>query len=181
MGALALPLMIGGTALGAAGAYQRGQQQQKAAEFEAAQLDQAAGLHQAAAQRQAMTEERQAKYAESRAQAVAAASGAGASGRTVTDIIGKIAQEGSYRSAVALFEGDNEAQQMHLRARASRMTGDAEAKAGTINAFSTILGGGGSMFEKYGKRNMSGGDAIAGTPSGSSYLDAGTSFGNPTG
>lgn len=175
MGALALPLMVAGTALGASGALQRGQQKRAESEFEAAQLEQAAGQHQAAAQRQADTEARQAKYAESRAQAVAAASGAGASGRTVTDIIGRIAQEGSYREALARYQGDSDARQFRLRAAADRVSGANAEKAGNLAAFGTILGGGSDLYSKYGKRQMSGGDAI----SSGSYLDAGTGgFGN---
>src|SRR5688572_24149978 len=78
-----------------------GQRKRAAADYEAAQLEQQAGLSQAAAQRQMLEERRQARLVQSRALAVAGASGAGASDTTVMTRVAAIAAEGAYRSRVA--------------------------------------------------------------------------------
>src|SRR3990170_1829894 len=70
-----------------------GDRQQAAANVEAAHMDQQATLSVAAAQRQMLQERKQARLLESRALAVAAASGAGASDNTVVNIISNIAAE----------------------------------------------------------------------------------------
>lgn len=168
-------LTIAGTALSAKGARQQGKADRAAAEFQADQLDQQAGQEQAAAQRVAADQARITKYAESRALAVAAASGAGASGRTVSGVISKIAQEGAYRSALALYQGDSEARQMRVRAQAARETGVRQDEAYSSKAYASVLTGGSSLFGKYGKNIPSFGGGGGGSfADGSSFLDAGS-------
>lgn len=167
--AVAIPaaLQVYGTILSAKGAKAQGAAERKAAEFQADQLDAQAGQEQAASQRVSADQQRVAKYAESRAQALAAASGGGASDKTVTDVIGKIAQEGAYRSALSLYQGDSEARQMRLRATGARYTGKATESAYDTRSLGTLISGAGSLFAKYGRNVPTGGG-------GSSSLAAGS-------
>src|SRR5574341_759638 len=150
-------LMATGTVLQIGGALQQGEAaaaagaaQQQAAEYEARQMEVAAG------QRAAQEQRRQAKLVASRALALAAASGAGAADPTVVDIIGDITGEGAYRAAVALYEGEEQARTMRAQAKATRYSGAvAEAggrtqrQAAQIGAFGSLLAGAGSLYEKY--------------------------------
>lgn len=106
---------------------------------------------QAEAQRAAIEERRKAKYAQSRALAVSAASGAGASeSPTVANILGDIEAEGEYRALSALYSGDTDAALSRYAAGASRREGRARRLSSYYDASSTILGGVGDFYEKYG-------------------------------
>lgn len=161
-----------------------GQQRQAVAGFEAAQLNQNAGQTIAASQRDAADAARGARLAESRALALAAASGGGASSPTVMNIIADLAGEGAYRRSVALYGGEERARSMRMAAagrewegqlaleagEAGYDTGMGVAKsqidAGNIAAGGSIVKGGLSMFEKYG---MGGPASSGGMPSGLGY------------
>lgn len=145
----------GATALSAGASISGGIAARDAANYQAAQEDIAAGQQQAASQRQAQTVDRQSKLVQSRALAVAAASGGGASDPTVTDIIGRIAGEGAYRSQLALYEGNDAARTLQMRADAARFQGRQAEAAGYTNAFSTVLRGANTLFSKYGRRPFS--------------------------
>ncbi len=165
MAAVAAGAAIVGTALSFAGQRKAAKAERAAAEtrqrvanIEAAHMDQQAGLTVASAQRQMLEERRQATLLESRAQAVAAASGAGASDKTVLDIISGIASEGAYRSSIALYEGKERARQLHLGAELRREGGEiaadygrATARAHEIGAVGTLFTGAGSLFARYGQ------------------------------
>lgn len=157
-------LSIFGSITQAAGARQAGQaardnaeRQRVAAQFTAAQLEQQAGQSIAASQRQAAEQTRQATLLKSRALALAAASGAGASDPTIVNLMSRISGEGAYRSAVALYQGEEQARQSRLKAAGAIYEGDA-AVAGGIdrqNAYNTsatasLLSGAGSLFARYG-------------------------------
>jgi len=148
--AAAAPYLIaGGTALSALGQLQGGKQAKRAADFEAGQLDVAAGRARAASQRQAMEEKRLGKLAESRALAVGAATGGG-SDVTVANIISDLAGETAYRSAVALYTGESQAKNLELKGQLRRYEGEAAKKAGRLGAFSTVLTGAASIGSLYG-------------------------------
>ena len=128
-----------------------------AKQFEAEQLDQLAGQSIAASQRDMLEQRRQADLAASRALALAAASGGGASDPTVVKIISGIKGEGAYRSAVALYRGEEEARQLHLKAGAARYEGAVaeEAGANQADAYGTmakasLFNTASSLFTKYG-------------------------------
>lgn len=143
----------------AEGARVAGRRRRVASEFEAEQMEQAAGQAIAASQRTAMEETRRGDLAASRALALAAASGAGASDATAMRIIAGLKGEGSYRSAVALYRGEEEARKLRTGSRAKSYEGliaeegglyqgamyEAKATASTIEGF-------GSLFESYGKK-----------------------------
>jgi hypothetical protein len=131
------------------------------AEFSATQHGYIAGQTRAVAQREAEAQRKNTRILASRALAVAAASGAGASDPTVTNIIGDIVGEGAYRAALAMYAGEEDAKMHEFSAEALRATGEFSAaartaegqsiaKAGDISAFSTLLSGGASFFSNYG-------------------------------
>ena len=169
---LAPALSVAGTLIGAQGQQQAGKaasaqasaaarNERVAAEFEAKQADYLAGQSKAAAQREALEQRRAAALIASRALAVAAASGAGASDPTVVDLIGQIYAEGNYRSALALYEGEEQARSYEVSAAARRVGGASAASARTaegqsiarasnLSMFSTLIKGGSSLFDRYG-------------------------------
>lgn len=157
-------LAVGSTVLNAGGQWtaasavaQEGEERRRAAEFEALQLEQNALQAVAAAQRKAATVSKQDKLIQSRALAVAAASGASATDPTVVNIIAKTAGEGAYERAVAIYEGEEVARVRREAARATRYRGYREqvasenkAQALRTGALGSLLAGAGSLFAKYG-------------------------------
>jgi hypothetical protein len=134
-----------------------GRRKNVAAQYEAQQLEQAAGQSIAASQRDSLEEKRRADLAASRALALAAASGGGASDTTVVNIISKLKGEGSYRSAVALYRGEDQARRLRMGGKAKRYEGAIAEEGGiyegagyeTMSTAATIKGVG-SLFESYG-------------------------------
>lgn len=137
---------------------------QQADEFEAKQLEQNAGQAIAASQRVALDRARDARYVQSRALAVAAASGGGVSDPTVVNLIGRIAGEGAYRQGLALYEGEDRARAMRMAAATKRFEGtmaieegDMSADAFATQGMGSLVKGGASLFSKYGGKGPSGG------------------------
>lgn len=157
-------VMAVGAILGAAGQYQQGriarrqgEAIQRSKQFEAEQLVQSAGQEQAAAQRKALEERRRASLVASRALALSAASGAGASDPTVEQIISEIDGEGEYRAAVALYGGEERARRLRMGADAAIWEGEnaaalgrARGRAATVSAIGSLAASGGGMYAKYG-------------------------------
>lgn len=141
-----------------------GQLRKDSEQFRARLYTQQAGLAIAASQRTSMEARRQAKLVESRALAVAAASGTDASSTGVMNVIANIAGEGAYRSAVALYEGRERAKQLEIEGVMAEYSGDtamfaakSRAAANEMQAASTIMSTAGSMYTKY--SSFSKGDA----------------------
>lgn len=111
---------------------QAGRDRQAALESEAAQAEQIAGQERAVAQRRAAEQRRQAKLVESRSLAVAAGSGAGASGGNVETILGDIGAEGEFRALYELFEGEERARNLEHQARTKVFEGGLERRAGEV-------------------------------------------------
>jgi len=137
-------------------AADQGAKQRAAKVFEARQLEQQAGQEIASSQRTAQERRREMRLAESRALAVAAASGGGTT-RGVMDIISKLAGEGAYRAMSALYEGDEKARKLNLAAKGARYEGELLNQAGQarksafqINATTAGVKGAASLFAKYG-------------------------------
>lgn len=128
-------------------------------DFEQQQANINAGQVQAAAQRTAITDDRRTALLASRAQAVAAASGGGATDPTVTDIMGRIAGEGAYRSQLALYEGADSARSLLLKGQLAAAEGRQAQRAGYANAFGTVLKGGATFLDKYGGSTLFSTDA----------------------
>lgn len=162
--AAAAAIMVAGSMISAVGQMQSskgaqlaGQRKRAAADFEAAQMEQQAGQVVAASQRDAEEQRRQSQLMQSRALALAAASGAGASDPTVVDLIAKTAGDGAYRAGVALYQGEERHRQLLLGADAKRYEGfiaeeggELEAQARRTMALGSIVQGGGSFYSKYG-------------------------------
>ena len=164
-----LAVAVAGTAMTVAGQRQQARSeaqyrsaQATAKEFEAQQLEAKAIQDVAVAQRSAQEQKRQSRVLQSRALAVAAASGGGASDPTVFNIISDLEGEGAYRSAVAMYEGEDRARTDRMSAEAARYeaagyrsSSQSIKKAGNISTVGTIFGGAsgmvsGGMFGKYG-------------------------------
>lgn len=143
---------VGGTALGASSQIGAGIAARRAANYQAQQDDVNAGQQQAASQRTAYDVNRRATLLQSRVQAVAGASGAGASDPSVLDIVSRIAGEGAYRSQLALYQGDDAARALRMRGDAARFQGRQAQTAGFVNAFGTVLKGASTLFDKYGRK-----------------------------
>ena len=163
---LTIGLMVGGTILQAVGQRNAGiaakqeadaqaQFQENVADSQSKQLKQKAGQERAVAQQRAIAKRKESTLAQSRATAVAAASGGGAFDPTVVGILGDLEAEGDYNVLAALYEGDTVAQDLEYDADLKvmsagysgellRTAGKNEKKAGQLAAFSTILSGAGS-------------------------------------
>lgn len=154
--AAAIPfIMMAGTVIGAAGQAQQGQQAKSQAESEANQLQSQAKNEQAASQLQAMEDRRQARLAESRAQAVSAASGADPTSTSFVRNISDIEGQGELNALTSLWNGDERARQLRNQASATRASGSQAAKAANIGAMSSLLQSGSSLYSKYGGKPTS--------------------------
>lgn len=139
---------------------QQGKAAKANAESVAIQKERAGKAAQAEAQQQAIQERKKANYAESRALAVAASSGAGVKTPTVQNILGDLHEQGDYNVLSTLFSGDSEAEAYNLSATATRNEGRAAKRASYLNAGSTILQGVSSFYSRY-NSNASSADSIA--------------------
>jgi hypothetical protein len=133
------------------------QRQAAALQFQQRQLTVNAGQAIAAGQYGAAEQQRQGALIQSRAQALAAASGAGAVDPTVVNIIGHNAGEIALRANMALYQGEEQARQLRMAAAAKGYdaqlamdAGDAKAEAYGMAAKTALFKGAGSMFAKYG-------------------------------
>lgn len=147
---MAEALAIGGKVIGGAGSILGGFAKSKSLKGEAKQLDANAGLERAMSQREAMEERRQARLLNSRALAVAAASGGGADDPTVVNIMADIEGEGEYRALTALFNGEASARGLENQARAKRVSARNAKIGGIIEGASSLLGAGASLKDRYG-------------------------------
>lgn len=149
--AIPIGLAVAGSALSAGGTILGSNAEAKALRREAAQLEVNAGLERASSQRRMIEEKRSATLANSRALALAAASGASADDPTIVNLMAGIEGEGEYRALTALYEGETQAQGMEDQARQNRVAAKATKKAGMIKAAGTILSAGSSIYDRFGK------------------------------
>ena len=150
--ALPVALAVIGTVMQGNAAAQTGASIQSAKEFEAQQLEQNAGQTFAASQRKALEAKRQGRLVESRALAVAAASGGGTGGN-VMDLIANLHAQSSYRASVALYEGEDRQRQMMMAAEGKRFEGETAKQAGEQKrtaSYISALGQASSLYSNYG-------------------------------
>ena len=161
---LPIGLQIAGTVLQAKGAgdtakgaRRAGQRQRQAKEFEAAGLETAAGQAVAAGQQRSFEEQRRARLVASRAVALSAAGGGGATDPTVVKLLSDLEGEGAYRAAVQVYQGEEEARVLRQRAAGARYEGGMAEEAGAARAGAyrtagagALLSGGASLYAKYG-------------------------------
>lgn len=152
MGQAIMPIMmIGGGLLSAGGKISEANAKAADLRFQAEQLEAQAGLKRATSQREAIEQKREARLAQSRGLAVAAASGGGADDPTVVNILAGIEGEGEYRALTALYNGEETARGMEAQAGANRRSASSVKKAGLLGAAGTVLSTGASLFDRYGK------------------------------
>lgn len=138
------------TALSAVSMYSAGQEKKRQSQLIAQQQEEQGKREMASAILESNQERKKARYAKSRALAVAAASGAGASDPTVENIMTGIDTEGEYNAMMALSNGSYLSTGKQQQAVATRNEGAAYARAGATGAITTALGGSASWFDKYG-------------------------------
>lgn len=130
-----------GTGISAYGKHKKGQEQKDQAYSRARQLQRNASVTRAISQREAEDERRLGELAESKALAMAAASGGGVSNATIANLRAGLEAEGEYRALQRLWAGEEEASGMELEAYNTKKAGRAAARAGTLGAATTILSG----------------------------------------
>lgn len=149
--AAALPyISAASTALAVQQQISTGKTQEALATVDAMQKEEDAKAAQAEAQREAAIERKKARNLASRARAISAASGGGASDPTVTNILTDIETQGEVNALNALYSGNTLARGLNAGAAIARREGTAARHASQYRAASTALSGGESWYEKYG-------------------------------
>lgn len=158
MAMLAVPLMIAGTVMSAAGQLRQGQAEKQVADYNAGVMRTAAGQERAASQREAQDTRRQLGIAQSNLLAAAAAGG-DASSPGFADLVGDLEREGELRAQMKLFEGEDRARGLESKANLTQYEGKMAKRNATTKAFSTLLEGGGkTLYAKYGGGGFGGDD-----------------------
>ncbi len=150
MGALAVPLMVGGTTLSVLGALQEGEYAKAQGRAQRKINEVVAKQAIAVGQRGALEERRKADLVASR---VIALAGGGGGDPTVMNIIADIESEGVYRASVAMYEGEESARKLRTEGEFAEWAGEQASKAAPLKALSTALTGGASVAmykKKYG-------------------------------
>lgn len=143
-------------------AAMQAEQIRQQSEMEARANEVRAGEERSTAQRLASEARRVARIKQSRALAVAAASGAGTVDPTIINIIGGLGEEGRYNADSELFKGEDSAKYREWLAQAGRVSGRNQAnmalyggavakKSYDSAAMSTLVQGGASMYSIYNK------------------------------
>lgn len=139
------------TVLSVVGQIQAGNAAKQSADFKAAQYQEQATEAKAAASRKAADQIRMGGLLQSRAQAVAAASGGTATDPTAVTLEENISGQSEYNALTSLWSGDAEAAGLTNSANAETYSGEQAQKAGIIGGITTGLAGGASMYAKYGE------------------------------
>lgn len=149
--AAAAPILSAvGAGLGVYGQLQQGKMQNLQAQLDAAQREREARAVEAESQREAGQATKRARLLESRARAVAAASGAGTDNTNVENILGDISAEGEYQRLAALYSGQTDANLSRYAAGVTRREGRARQSASRYGAFTSFLSGASDWAQKYG-------------------------------
>jgi hypothetical protein len=141
--------MVGGTAIGAGSAISEGITTQKAKDYEAAQLFQAAKAMQAKGTRASADQRRKGEIIQSNARAAMAGSGGVTSDAGAIEQLGEIKQATDYNALAAIYEAETKAQGLRARGKAALYEGKAAKKAGQRKALGTLLTGGGMVAGRY--------------------------------
>lgn len=147
MGAAVIPII--GAVISVAGSMQQGAAAEQSAEFDSQQLNRNALAAEASSQREAIEERRRGQIAESRARAVAVASGTTSTDVGVSDLISKIGAESEYNALAALYEGKQKAQSLRVGGEAAMFEGGVAKQAAKTKAVGTVM----SAFSKGASRS----------------------------
>lgn len=132
---------LAGTAMGAVGTIRQGQQQKLNADYEALQMEKNAKQVEASGQQAALEKRRQYDILQSRALAIAGASGAGALDPDVLNIIGGLNAEGERAFGAELYNARSNVNAMDSQAAATRYQGQQSQTAGYVRGAATALSG----------------------------------------
>lgn len=132
-----------GTGLSAAGTIAAGKAEQENQEFVARQEQDKAKEEFAASQREAQQARREARIAQSRQQALAAASGggAGADAPTIVRLMSDTAGQGELNAGSAIYGGQQRAAGLNDSAKARRRSGRASFLGSVLGGFGQMAGG----------------------------------------
>jgi len=147
-----------------------GKAQQAEENYQADEATQNAGQANAVGQRAAADQTRTAGFAESTANADAAASGGDTLSPSTVGVEQNIAAQGEYNTLSSLYSGQSKANAYLQQASTDTYQGQLDRTTGNIKADSTLATGGISMLMKYGN---------AFTPSGASGASTSTATGGP--
>lgn len=141
-------LAIAGSAASAVGTYAAGKAEKQNQDFMAAQEDMRAKEETAAAQRDAIAKRREGAIVNSRAQALAAASGAGAGmdAPSIVKIMADTAGEAEYNAGTVMYGGKSRAAGLRDSARGRRAAGKASLLGGTLGGFGQAASGAARAF-----------------------------------
>lgn len=130
-----LPFLSGG--LSAVGSVAAGAAENRNAKFEAQQMDMRAKEETAAAQRDAIAKRKEGALINSRAQAIAAASGAGAGedAPTIVNIMKKTAADAEYNAGASMYGGLSRARGLTDSAKGRRAAGKASLLGSVLTGF----------------------------------------------
>ncbi len=142
-------LATAGTALGAAGTVYSGLQAKAGADFEAKQMKARGDEEFAIGQRKAMQARREKELAQSRIQAVAAASGAGVDNDWITSIMEGVEQQGEYNALLELYQGNSARNKAYAGAGARKAEGKSALTGSVLGAAGKA---GSNLYSIYGKR-----------------------------
>lgn len=124
------------------GAIAGGISANNAAQEEARQLEARGKEEFAASQREALDRRKEGRVLNSRTQALAAASGAGADAPTIVRLMSDTAGQAEYGAQTDLYGGKQRRAGMRDSARASRATGEASLMGSFFDAAGSVLSGG---------------------------------------
>lgn len=116
------------------------------AKYEAAQQEAQGREEYASSQRDAEQKRKEAELVNSRAQALSAYSGAGASDPTIIQLMTQTTQQGEYNAQTALYGGEQRKRGLFDQAKGTRLTGEA-------SLFGSFLGAAGTLASGFGKYN----------------------------
>lgn len=142
MGPAAIPLMVAATVVSAAGGIAQGKAQERAARFEARQLERQAKREFAQGTRESQEQRRQSEQFISDMRAQMAGSGGVTDDPGAARMIGEAAAVGKYNALAAMYEGSARAQSRRFQAKARRFEGKIAKRASRWQAMSTVLSGG---------------------------------------
>lgn len=138
-----------GLGLNLYGQYRQGKMARAIGKRNRQQYEQVAKNVVASGQRASLEERRKAELLASRAIAVAAAGGGSTDDPSISKIIADIEGEGAYRSAVAMYDAEEQEKKLKFEGMMAEFQGEEAEKASKLRMLGTVLGQGGSMYANY--------------------------------
>lgn len=163
------------TALGAFSKIRGGQVQAGSLNAAAASLNQDAGQSVAAGIQGMIGERQRTSYVVSQAIARGAGSGGVATSESALMNQGRIQAQGDYKGLTQLYEGNERAAELEQRAQGYSREASASQSSGWLSGMASVLHGGQSFFDKYGRSGAPPANLVSGgysAPGALNYADA---------